>query len=140
MFLMMELLFCHLKFAKKCVPEWSPPTIIGSLLREHNSSNCEKKKVTRSKTLEQELICPVLKLSRVIVISISGGDKYYQSVTWEDNWTTLTLDGSPGAQLERTILITKIGQSVSETSETDTHKRDSCAENKWESLKLFDEI
>ncbi|GJU07476.1 putative ribonuclease H-like domain-containing protein [Tanacetum coccineum] len=60
------------------------------------------------------------------------------SVTWEDNWTTLTLDGSPDAQLEHTILITKTGQSVSETSKTDTHKKDSCAENKWESLKLFE--
>nr|GEW85912.1 cellulose synthase [Tanacetum cinerariifolium] len=44
------------------------------------------------------------------------------SVTWEDNWTTLMLDGNPTAQLEHMILITKTGQSISETSKIDTKK------------------
>ncbi|KAK3033678.1 hypothetical protein RJ639_034557 [Escallonia herrerae] len=30
--------------------------------------------------------------------------------TWEDNWTTLTADGSPAAQFEHTILITRTGR------------------------------
>ncbi|GJZ31447.1 cellulose synthase A catalytic subunit 3 [UDP-forming] [Tanacetum coccineum] len=59
-----------------------------------------------------------------------GGAMNASSVTWEDNWTTLMLDGSPAAQIEHTILITKTGQSVLETSKTNTHKKDSCAENK----------
>lgn len=33
-------------------------------------------------------------------------------VTWEDNWTTLTADGSPAAQFEHTILITKTGAEI----------------------------
>ncbi|PSR88247.1 Methionine aminopeptidase [Actinidia chinensis var. chinensis] len=32
--------------------------------------------------------------------------------TWEDNWTTLTADGSPAAQFEHTILITKTGAEI----------------------------
>jgi len=34
------------------------------------------------------------------------------SVTWPDNWTTLTADGSPAAQFEHTILITKTGAEI----------------------------
>ncbi|KAL3636108.1 Methionine aminopeptidase 1B, chloroplastic [Castilleja foliolosa] len=33
-------------------------------------------------------------------------------ITWEDNWTTLTADGSPAAQFEHTILITKTGAEI----------------------------
>ncbi|XP_021633847.1 methionine aminopeptidase 1B, chloroplastic [Manihot esculenta] len=33
-------------------------------------------------------------------------------VTWPDNWTTLTADGSPAAQFEHTILITKTGAEI----------------------------
>ncbi|XAR65395.1 Methionyl aminopeptidase [Bertholletia excelsa] len=33
-------------------------------------------------------------------------------VTWEDNWTTLTADGSPAAQFEHTILITRTGAEI----------------------------
>ncbi|KAL8549398.1 hypothetical protein ACS0TY_008290 [Phlomoides rotata] len=33
-------------------------------------------------------------------------------ITWEDNWTTLTADGSPAAQFEHTILITRTGAEV----------------------------
>ncbi|XP_059655547.1 methionine aminopeptidase 1B, chloroplastic [Cornus florida] len=32
--------------------------------------------------------------------------------TWEDNWTTLTADGSPAAQFEHTILITRTGAEI----------------------------
>ncbi|KAL0408830.1 UNVERIFIED_CONTAM: Methionine aminopeptidase 1B, chloroplastic [Sesamum radiatum] len=35
-----------------------------------------------------------------------------ECVTWEDNWTTLTADGSPAAQFEHTILITKTGAEI----------------------------
>lgn len=35
-----------------------------------------------------------------------------QCITWEDNWTTLTADGSPAAQFEHTILITKTGAEI----------------------------
>ncbi|GJU80752.1 methionine aminopeptidase 1B, chloroplastic [Tanacetum coccineum] len=35
-----------------------------------------------------------------------------ECVTWEDNWTTLTKDGSPAAQFEQTILITKTGAEI----------------------------
>lgn len=35
-----------------------------------------------------------------------------QSITWEDNWTTLTADGSPSAQFEHTILITRTGAEI----------------------------
>ncbi|PWA52957.1 Peptidase M24A, methionine aminopeptidase, subfamily 1 [Artemisia annua] len=35
-----------------------------------------------------------------------------ECVTWEDNWTTLTKDGSPAAQFEHTILITKTGAEI----------------------------
>ncbi|GJS57344.1 methionine aminopeptidase 1B, chloroplastic [Tanacetum coccineum] len=35
-----------------------------------------------------------------------------ECVTWEDNWTTLTKDGSPAAQFEQTILITKTGVEI----------------------------
>ncbi|XP_059290531.1 methionine aminopeptidase 1B, chloroplastic isoform X2 [Lycium ferocissimum] len=35
-----------------------------------------------------------------------------ECVTWEDNWTTLTADGSPAAQFEHTILITKAGAEI----------------------------
>ncbi|XP_028201712.1 methionine aminopeptidase 1B, chloroplastic-like isoform X3 [Glycine soja] len=34
------------------------------------------------------------------------------SITWPDNWTTLTADGSPAAQFEHTILITKTGAEI----------------------------
>lgn len=34
------------------------------------------------------------------------------SITWGDNWTTLTDDGSPAAQFEHTILITKTGAEI----------------------------
>lgn len=33
-------------------------------------------------------------------------------VTWSDKWTTLTDDGSPAAQFEHTILITKSGAQI----------------------------
>ncbi|KAK9934812.1 hypothetical protein M0R45_021941 [Rubus argutus] len=33
-------------------------------------------------------------------------------VTWPDNWTTLTADGSPAAQFEHTILITRTGAEI----------------------------
>lgn len=33
-------------------------------------------------------------------------------VTWPDNWTTLTADGSPAAQFEHTLLITKDGAEI----------------------------
>ncbi|GER29865.1 methionine aminopeptidase [Striga asiatica] len=33
-------------------------------------------------------------------------------ITWEDNWTTLTADGSPAAQFEHTILITRTGAEI----------------------------
>nr|DAD35279.1 TPA_asm: hypothetical protein HUJ06_005919 [Nelumbo nucifera] len=32
--------------------------------------------------------------------------------TWSDNWTTLTADGSPAAQFEHTILITRTGAEI----------------------------
>ncbi|XP_047314184.1 methionine aminopeptidase 1B, chloroplastic-like [Impatiens glandulifera] len=32
--------------------------------------------------------------------------------TWEDNWTTLTVDGSSAAQFEHTILITRTGAEI----------------------------
>lgn len=35
-----------------------------------------------------------------------------ECVTWEDNWTTLTADGTPAAQFEHTILITKTGAEI----------------------------
>ncbi|CAN4124757.1 unnamed protein product [Withania somnifera] len=35
-----------------------------------------------------------------------------ECVTWEDNWTPLTADGSPAAQFEHTILITKTGAEI----------------------------
>ncbi|RAL53296.1 hypothetical protein DM860_006968 [Cuscuta australis] len=35
-----------------------------------------------------------------------------ECVSWEDNWTTLTADGSPAAQFEHTILITKTGAEI----------------------------
>ncbi|XP_061375064.1 methionine aminopeptidase 1B, chloroplastic isoform X1 [Gastrolobium bilobum] len=34
------------------------------------------------------------------------------SITWQDNWTTLTADGSPAAQFEHTILITRTGAEI----------------------------
>ncbi|KAG4403327.1 hypothetical protein GLYMA_01G087000v4 [Glycine max] len=34
------------------------------------------------------------------------------SITWPDNWTTITADGSPAAQFEHTILITKTGAEI----------------------------
>lgn len=33
-------------------------------------------------------------------------------ITWDDGWTTLTADGSPAAQFEHTILITRTGAEV----------------------------
>ncbi|KMT08211.1 hypothetical protein BVRB_6g142650 [Beta vulgaris subsp. vulgaris] len=33
-------------------------------------------------------------------------------ITWGDNWTTVTNDGSPAAQFEHTILITKTGAEI----------------------------
>ncbi|CAH9082057.1 unnamed protein product [Cuscuta epithymum] len=41
---------------------------------------------------------------------LTSGSK--ECVTWEDNWTTLTADGSPTAQFEHTILITKTGAEI----------------------------
>lgn len=35
-----------------------------------------------------------------------------ECITWEDNWTTLTADGSPAAQFEHSILITKTGAEI----------------------------
>lgn len=35
-----------------------------------------------------------------------------ECVTWPDNWTTLTADGSPAAQFEHTILITRTGAEI----------------------------
>ncbi|GKV43922.1 hypothetical protein SLEP1_g51159 [Rubroshorea leprosula] len=35
-----------------------------------------------------------------------------ECVTWPDNWTTLTNDGSPAAQFEHTILITRTGAEI----------------------------
>ncbi|MED6185892.1 Methionine aminopeptidase 1B, chloroplastic [Stylosanthes scabra] len=34
------------------------------------------------------------------------------AVTWPDNWTTVTADGSPAAQFEHTILITRTGAEI----------------------------
>lgn len=34
------------------------------------------------------------------------------SITWQDNWTTLTADGSQAAQFEHTILITRTGAEI----------------------------
>ncbi|KAF9618265.1 hypothetical protein IFM89_000900 [Coptis chinensis] len=33
-------------------------------------------------------------------------------ITWSDNWTTLTADGSPAAQFEHTLLVTKSGVEI----------------------------
>lgn len=33
-------------------------------------------------------------------------------ITWEDNWTVVTADGSPSAQFEHTILITRTGADI----------------------------
>ncbi|KAF7827851.1 methionine aminopeptidase 1B, chloroplastic [Senna tora] len=33
-------------------------------------------------------------------------------ITWPDNWTTVTADGSPAAQFEHTILITRTGAEI----------------------------
>lgn len=33
-------------------------------------------------------------------------------ITWPDNWTTVTTDGSPAAQFEHTILITRTGAEI----------------------------
>ncbi|KAK9276085.1 hypothetical protein L1049_005616 [Liquidambar formosana] len=33
-----------------------------------------------------------------------------ECITWDDNWTTLTADGSPAAQFEHSILITRTGK------------------------------
>ncbi|KAF5751943.1 hypothetical protein HS088_TW02G00962 [Tripterygium wilfordii] len=41
-----------------------------------------------------------------------------KSITWPDNWTTLTADGSPAAQVEHTILITKTGAEILTKCET----------------------
>ncbi|KAJ4960276.1 hypothetical protein NE237_020186 [Protea cynaroides] len=35
-----------------------------------------------------------------------------ECITWDDNWTTLTADGSPAAQFEHTILITRTGAEI----------------------------
>ncbi|XP_022155198.1 methionine aminopeptidase 1B, chloroplastic [Momordica charantia] len=35
-----------------------------------------------------------------------------ECITWPDNWTTLTADGSPAAQFEHTILITRTGAEI----------------------------
>ena len=35
-----------------------------------------------------------------------------ECITWADNWTTLTADGSPAAQFEHSILITKSGAEI----------------------------
>ncbi|CAN6446008.1 unnamed protein product [Victoria cruziana] len=35
-----------------------------------------------------------------------------ECVTWDDNWTTLTADGSLAAQCEHTILITRTGAEI----------------------------
>lgn len=35
-----------------------------------------------------------------------------ECITWKDNWTTLTADGSPSAQFEHTILITRTGAEI----------------------------
>ncbi|XWS69808.1 hypothetical protein CRYUN_Cryun04dG0210200 [Craigia yunnanensis] len=35
-----------------------------------------------------------------------------ECTTWPDNWTTLTADGSPAAQFEHTILITRTGADI----------------------------
>ncbi|XP_062111188.1 methionine aminopeptidase 1B, chloroplastic [Humulus lupulus] len=35
-----------------------------------------------------------------------------ECVTWPDNWTTVTADGSPAAQFEHTILITRTGAEI----------------------------
>uniref|UniRef100_A0A2P2JM62 Methionine aminopeptidase n=1 Tax=Rhizophora mucronata TaxID=61149 RepID=A0A2P2JM62_RHIMU len=35
-----------------------------------------------------------------------------ECVTWPDNWTTLTIDRSPAAQFEHTILITRTGAEI----------------------------
>ncbi|KAI4381430.1 hypothetical protein MLD38_007500 [Melastoma candidum] len=43
---------------------------------------------------------PILTLGRI------------ESVTWPDNWTTLTADGGPAAQFEHTILITRRGAEI----------------------------
>ncbi|KAH9771975.1 methionine aminopeptidase 1B [Citrus sinensis] len=35
-----------------------------------------------------------------------------ECITWPDNWTTLTADGSPAAQFEHSILITRTGAEI----------------------------
>ncbi|KAG2662900.1 hypothetical protein I3760_16G003300 [Carya illinoinensis] len=35
-----------------------------------------------------------------------------ECITWPDNWTTVTADGSPAAQFEHSILITKTGAEI----------------------------
>lgn len=35
-----------------------------------------------------------------------------ECITWPDNWTTVTADGSPAAQFEHTILITRTGAEI----------------------------
>ncbi|XVF43002.1 hypothetical protein PTKIN_Ptkin02bG0005400 [Pterospermum kingtungense] len=35
-----------------------------------------------------------------------------ECITWPDNWTTLSADGSPAAQFEHTILITRTGAEI----------------------------
>ncbi|PIA63536.1 hypothetical protein AQUCO_00201107v1 [Aquilegia coerulea] len=35
-----------------------------------------------------------------------------ECITWPDNWTTLTADGSPAAQFEHTLLITRTGAEI----------------------------
>jgi methionyl aminopeptidase len=33
-------------------------------------------------------------------------------IEWPDNWTVVTTDGSPAAQFEHTLLITKTGVEI----------------------------
>ena len=35
-----------------------------------------------------------------------------ECTTWPDNWTTLSAGGSPAAQFEHTILITRTGAEI----------------------------
>lgn len=35
-----------------------------------------------------------------------------ECISWPDNWTAVTKDGSPAAQFEHTILITKTGAEI----------------------------
>ncbi|KAJ0038821.1 hypothetical protein Pint_23323 [Pistacia integerrima] len=51
---------------------------------------------------------PLLTASQEPILTMGS----IECVTWPDNWTTLTADGSPAAQFEHTILITRTGAEI----------------------------